>query len=214
MKTVAHVFPAYTIAERRVDAAIHVAGIVAAPMACLWLLHHAVGLALSISLMVYCAGLVAMLGVSALYNMLPPMPSKEIIRRLDHAVIFIMIAGTYTPLAVNRLPGYSGILVGVFVWCAASGGIALALAFPHRFQRLKLALYLLLGWTVVTVISPLSSTMRGTTLILLLAGGIAYSVGAGIHHLRRVQFHNAIWHALVLLAASLHFVAITTEFIR
>src|SRR5690348_12975266 len=95
VKTVAHEFPSHTRAERQIDNGIHVVGIVAAPAASAWLLYNASGTALTLSLTVYCVGLVAMLGVSALYNMLPPMQLKEIARRLDHAVIFAMIAGTY-----------------------------------------------------------------------------------------------------------------------
>lgn len=212
MKSVAYEFPSYTRAERRIDNAIHVIGIVAAPAASLWLLNNTSGTALTFSLTIYCVGLIAMLGVSALYNMLPHIPSKEIVRRLDHAVIFIMIAGTYTPLVVNRLPGYDGTMLGVFIWLGAVAGVFLALVYPHKYQRLKLASYLFLGWTGVAVIGPLASALTETTTILLLVGGLAYSVGAGVHILHRVQFHNAIWHALVLLAASLHFIAITTEF--
>jgi hemolysin III len=187
---------------------------IAAPAASIWLLYQSTGLTLTISLSIYCAGLIAMLMVSALYNMLPPIPSKEIARRMDHAVIFIMIAGTYTPFTVNRLPGYTGLFIGSYVWIVAALGVVLALVYPHNYQRLKFALYLILGWTAVTVISPFSSEVQGTTLMLLLAGGVIYSVGAGVHVLQRGRFNNAIWHGLVLLAASLHFVAVKTEFIR
>jgi hemolysin III len=212
MKTIAHEFPSYTRAERRIDNGIHVVGIVAAPAASIWLLYNATGTILILSLTVYCVGLVAMLGVSALYNMLPPIRSKEIVRRLDHAAIFAMIAGTYTPLLLNRLPGYDATALGLFEWIGAVAGIVLALAYPHSYQRVKLALYLLLGWIGVTVMSPLTSAIQETTVILLVVGGVVYSVGAGVHLLQRLRFHNAIWHALVLLAASLHFIAFTTEF--
>ena len=212
LKTVAHEFPSYTEAERKIDNGIHVVGLIAAPLASIWLLFNTSGMALTLSLSIYCVGLVAMLGASALYNMLPPIPSKEIARRLDHAVIFVMIAGTYTPLVVNRLPDYDAAALGVLVWVGAIAGVVLALAYPHRYPRMKLALYLVLGWIGVIAISPLASAIRETTLTLILAGGVAYSVGAGVYALQRVRFHNAIWHGLVLLAASLHFIALTTEF--
>ena len=212
MRTVAHEFPSYTRAERRIDNGIHLVGIFTAPAASVWLLCKASGIALTLSLTVYCVGLVAMLGASALYNMLPAIPLKEIARRLDQSAIFVMIAGSYTPLVVNRLPDHDAIALGAFVWLGAATGILLALAYPHSYHRVKLLLYLLLGWIGVTAISPLTSAIRETTLILLFAGGIAYSVGTGVHLLRGVRFHNAIWHALVLLAASLHFIAFTTEF--
>jgi hemolysin III len=214
MQSAIHVFPSYTRYERRVDNVIHIIGFTAAPFACVWLLLHVSGIALTGSLSVYCLGLVAMLGTSALYNMLPPIPVKEIVRRMDHAVIFVMIAGTYTPLAVNRLSGSTGWLIALFVWLAAAAGIALSLLRPHQYQRTRLALYLLLGWAIVLVIGPLASSVQQTTLVMLLAGGIAYTLGAGIHVLQRVSFHNAIWHGLVLLAASLHFIAIKIEFVN
>jgi hemolysin III len=212
MRTIAYEFPSYTRAERRIDNGIHVLGIIAAPAASIWLLRNASGTVLTLSLTVYCVGLVTMLGASALYNMLPPTPSKEIVRRLDHAAIFAMIAGTYTPLLMNRLPGNDATALGLFEWLGAGAGIVLALAYPHSYARLKLALYLLLGWIGVAVISPLASAVQETTVILLVVGGVVYSVGAGVHLLERVRFHNAVWHALVLLAASLHFIAFTTEF--
>jgi len=115
-------------------------------------------------------------------------------------------------LLVNRLPDCDATALGVFVWLGAVAGVVLALAYPHRYQRMKLALYLLLGWIGVIVIGPLASATREATVILLFLGGVAYSAGTGVHLLERVRFHNAIWHALVLLAASLHFIAFTTEF--
>jgi hemolysin III len=212
MKTIAHVFPSHTRAERQIDNGMHVVGIFAAPAASVWLLYNASGTVLTLSLTVYCVGLVAMLGVSALYNMLPSNPSKEFMRRLDHSTIFVMIAGTYTPLVVNRLHGYDATVLGAFEWLGAAAGVVLALAYPHSYARVKLALYFLLGWIGVTLIGPLASATKETTVILLFAGGVTYSVGTGVHLLERVRFHNAIWHALVLLAASLHFIAFATEF--
>jgi hemolysin III len=212
MKTVAHQFPSHTKAERRMDGGIHMLGIVAAPIASLWLLDKASGTILTLSLIVYCVGLIATLVVSALYNMLPPRPLKEYMRRLDHATIFVMIAGTYTPLLVNRLRGYDATVLGAFEWVGAAAGIILALAYPHSYQRVKLALYFLLGWIGLTLIGPLESATREATVILLFMGGAVYSAGTCVHLLERVRFHNAIWHALVLLAASLHFLAFATEF--
>ena len=94
----------YSSLEHRVDAVIHVVGILFAINASLWLLWHVTGLSVAVSACtVYCAGLLAMIGFSAAYNLAPHGPSKQVLRRLDHAAIFIMIAATYTPFAVNRL---------------------------------------------------------------------------------------------------------------
>lgn len=213
VQTVPHVFPSYTAAERRLDYIVHILGITAAPAACLWLLGHASGTAVTLSLAVYCIGLITMLGFSALYNMLPQTPWKEWARRFDHAAIYVMIAGTCTPLTVNRVPGAEGLGIGVFMWLAAGVGIVLALVFPHNFLRLKIALYLIIGWSMIAVIGPLSEAVRVSTLVLLLVGGAVYSLGVAFHLLERLRFHNAIWHALVLLAASLHFVALANELV-
>lgn len=214
LQTTPHKFPSYSTAELQADYSVHGVGLTVAPVASVWLLFHAFEPPVTMSLAIYCLGLIAMLFVSALYNILPPIPAKEIMRRVDHAVIFVMIAGTYTPFVVNRLPAFYGISIGVYVWFVAASGVALALVYPHKYSRLKLALYLFLGWTIVLVIAPFAASIEQTTLLLLLAGGLVYSIGAGVHALQRPQFHNAIWHALVLFAAGLHFAAMTEEFMK
>jgi hemolysin III len=211
VKSAPHEFPSYTKAERRIDAAIHAAGIAIAPVASLWLLFHVSGFAVMASLIVYCIGLIAMLSMSGLYNLLPNIRAREFVRRADQSVIFVMIAGTYTPFVVNRLPPEIGLSLGAFVWIAAAGGIALTLAYPHRYHRLKLAFYLLLGWAGLIVIFPLAATLDAQAFTLLIAGGLVYSLGAAFHAMGG-RFHNAIWHGLVLLAAALQYFAMLHEF--
>jgi hemolysin III len=213
VKTELEELPSYTAWERLADASIHVTGVIAALLASIWLLANAPGERVLPSLAVYCAGLLGMLSLSALYNMVPYVPAKRIARRLDRGMIYIMIAGTYTPLTVNRLPGAIGLLSGVFIWAAAVGGAGLALAYPNSYDRLKFALYLSLGWSIIAFLRPLSLTVSVRTVALLLGGAIVYSVGALIQRFWRFGFHNAVWHLLVLLAASLHFVAIAEELV-
>ena len=213
MKSRLYVYPLYSRSERRADYAIHIIGVLAAPVGCVWLLQHSSRLPSVISLTIYCAGLLAMLSASALYNMFPENRWKEFVRRVDHAVIFVMIAGTYTPIATNRLHGLTGSLLVAFVWIAAFFGITLSVFRPHQYVRLRFALYLMLGWTIIVVIEPLSSEVKPDTLLLLFVGGVAYSVGSVIHFHQGVRLHNAMWHAFVLLAASLHFWAMATEFV-
>ena len=209
----ANEFPTYTAAERRVDAAIHAIGLSAAPIAAIWLFWHASGLAESISLSIYCLGLVAMLVASALYNLTPVSRLKELMRRADHAAIYVMIAGTYTPFAVNSLGGAVGIAVVVCVWLAAGLGIALSFFYPRRFEAFKVTLYLVMGWMILAAIVPLYNAVSPTALWLLFAGGVIYSAGSVVYLLRRLPFHNALWHAMVLIAASLHFTAMVIEFV-
>ena len=202
----------YSHIEHRADAAVHVLGILFAINASLWLLWHVTGLSVAISVFVYCLGLLAMICFSAAYNLAPHGPSKQILRRLDHAAIFIMIAATYTPFAVNRLGApYGSIILGA-IWLSASFGVAMKLLFPRRFEIASITLYLAMGWLIVTVIQPLHAAMAGVDFWLLMAGGIVYSAGVAFYVIDRIPYHKAIWHGFVLVAAVLHFSAVALEF--
>lgn len=202
----------YSKFEARADAAVHVLGILFAINASLWLLWHVTGLPAAASVFVYCAGLLAMISFSAAYNLVPHGPPKQFLRRLDHAAIFIMIAATYTPFAVNRLAAPYGNIILVAIWLAASFGVAMKVLFPRRFEWLSLGLYLAMGWLILTVIRPLHAALGTTDFWLLMAGGIVYSAGVAFYVIDRIPYHKAIWHAFVLLAAVLHFAAISLEF--
>jgi len=176
-------------------------------------LWHVTGLSVVVSVTVYCLGLLAMIGFSAAYNLVPPhRPSKMILRRFDHAAIFIMIAATYTPFAMNRLGAPYGTLILTVIWCSASFGVVMKVLFPRRFEVVSIALYLAMGWAIVTVIQPLHASMSATDFWLLIAGGIVYSAGVAFYLIERIPYHKAIWHAFVLVAAVLHFSAIAFEF--
>jgi hemolysin III len=202
----------YSRLERRADATVHVLGILFAINASLWLLWHVTGLSVGISVLIYCAGLMAMICASAAYNLAPQGPSKLILRRLDHAAIFIMIAATYTPFAVNRLGAPYGNIILAAIWLSASFGVAMKVLFPRRFEWLSLGLYLAMGWLIVFVIQPLHASMGATDFWLLVAGGLVYSAGVAFYVTERIPYHKAIWHAFVLVAAVLHFSAIAFEF--
>jgi hemolysin III len=202
----------YSRHEHLADAAIHVLGILFAVNASLWLLFHVTGLPVVISVTVYCAGLLAMIGFSAAYNLMPQhRRSKLVLRRLDHAAIFIMIAATYTPFAVNRLDG-DGPLILAIIWCAATFGVAIKVLFPLRFERVSIALYIAMGWLIVTVIEPLAQNVARLDFWLLMAGGIVYTLGVVFYVWERMPYHKAIWHGAVLAAAVMQFSAIALEF--
>lgn len=203
----------YTPIEHRVDAVVHVLGVLFAIVASVWLLANVGGIDVTISVSVYCAGLLAMTGFSAAYNMTPHhRPAKQVLRRLDHAAIFMMIAATYTPLAVNRLGYPDGDLVLVAVWLTALFGVTMKLLVPDRFERLAIVFYLAMGWMVVVVLKPLAASMTAVDFWLLIAGGLVYSAGVVFYVAERIPFHKAIWHGFVLTAAVLQFSAIAAEF--
>lgn len=202
----------YSRSEHTVDAAIHIAGVIFAINGGLWLLFHVTGLSVVVSVCVYCAGLFAMLTASAAYNLWPPGNAKAWLRRFDHAAIFIMIAATYTPFAVNRLAAPTSVLILGLIWMSATIGIVMKMLFPQRLEKASIALYLGMGWLIVTVIKPLSAVMAAADFRLLIAGGIVYSAGVIFYLVERIPYHKAIWHGLVLLAVVLHFTAIASEF--
>ncbi len=204
----------YSKLEHRADAIVHVLGILFAINASLWLLWHVTGLSVAISVVVYCAGLLGMICFSAAYNLAPHGPSKLFLRRLDHAAIFIMIAATYTPFAVNRLGAPYGGIILTAIWLSASFGVVMKVLFPRRFEWASLGLYLAMGWLIVTVIQPLHAAMSQTDFWLLVGGGLVYSAGVAFYVIERIPYHKAIWHAFVLVAAVLHFAAVSLEFVR
>lgn len=204
----------YSQVEHRADAAIHVLGILFAINASLWLLWHVTGMSVGISVLVYCAGLLAMISFSAAYNLAPHGPSRQFLRRLDHAAIFIMIAATYTPFAVNRLAAPYGDVVLALIWLSASFGVTMKVLFPRRYEWLSLGLYLAMGWMIVFVLRPLHAAMGATDFWLLVAGGLVYSAGVAFYVIERIPYHKAIWHAFVLVAAAMHFAAVAMEFAR
>lgn len=202
----------YTRHEYVVDAVIHVAGMLFAVNAAVWLLLH-VGVSAEASVTVYCLGLLAMIFASGIYNMVPETAwPKQLLRRLDHAAIFIMIAGTYTPFAVNRVGAPYGTAVLWAIWICASIGVALKVLFPRRFERASLALYIGMGWMVVAVLKPLAASVASVDFWLLIGGGAVYTAGVVFYVVERIPFHKAIWHGFVLAAVVLHFSAVAMEF--
>jgi hemolysin III len=205
---------AYSRAERIADAVIHVIGVptgIAALVSLLWIAAYQDSAKILIASGIYGAGIVAMLGFSAAYHLTSHAPWKEILRRLDHAAIYIMIAGSYTPFALVKLEQSWGIGLLSVVWGIALVGVVMKLSFPRRFERLSIVLYLLQGWTILIAVEPLLDAVSLSGVVLLGIGGLLYTIGVVFHLSGRLPFHNVIWHALVLAAASCHFAAVLNE---
>ena len=202
----------YSRHEEIVDGVIHVAGMLFAVNAAAWLMFH-VGVSAEASVTVYCVGLLAMIFASGIYNMAPHTASaKQLLRRIDHSAIFIMIAATYTPFAADRVGAPYGTAVLAAIWVCASIGVALKVLFPRRFENAAIALYLAMGWMVIFVMKPLAASVAVIDFWLLIGGGAVYSAGVAFYLIERIPFHKAIWHAFVLVAAILHFSAVAMEF--
>lgn len=195
----------YTRNEIRADALVHGAGILAAVAGSIVLLAHA---GLSWVLASYLLGLVMMLACSAAYNLTPPSQLKWILRRFDHSAIFLLIAGTYTPL-LPFLPNAAQVwTLGLVTWLGAAFGIAIKFLFPGRFDRLAILVYLALGWVGITAAGAFAQVLPPPVLNLIVAGGLLYTAGVIFHIWESLKFHNAIWHGFVVAAAACHFAAI------
>ena len=157
---------------------------------------------------VYAAGLIAMLVLSATYNLFPVSRWKWILRRFDHSAIYVLIAATYTPFIAHMPLSVTSVVLMTGVWGVAAIGIILKLFFPGRFDRLAIVLYLAMGWSGVMVYDVIAEALPKLTLCLIAVGGVLYSAGVVFHVWERLRFQNAIWHGFVLLAASCHYAAV------
>ncbi|HCQ64345.1 MAG TPA: DNA-binding protein [Rhodobacteraceae bacterium] len=196
--------------EHIADAVMHLLGVVFAVAGTAALLTWA---ALAVPadriwpLVPYAVGLVATFALSAAYNMTLHAPLRAVLRRFDHAAIYLMIAGTYTPMAIIGLGGGRGLALAVAAWSLAALGIVLKLAWFHRWPRLGFALYLAQGWLGLVALWPMVQTLPPAAVVLIVAGGLTYTVGT-VFHTGRMHYATAIWHAHVLAAAVTHYAAV------
>jgi hemolysin III len=158
---------------------------------------------------VYCASMILLFSVSAAYHWLPPGQTKDFLRRLDHAAIFLFIAGTYTPFMLGAVAEQGGYWVLSVVWLVATAGTVAKCANRLTHPVLSTALYLGLGWLAIFILQPLMSAMPMDGLALIISGGILYTLGAVVFHFDdRIPYGHFIWHLFVLGASGCHFLAV------
>jgi hemolysin III len=160
-----------------------------------------------LTILLYSACLVTMLGCSAAYHFTSNASRREFFRKLDHAAIFLMIAGTYTPFTC-RLGGIWAVGMTAVVWLGALLGVGVKLIRPRRLEGVSVVAYLALGWMILLGIRPLLDAVGVSTVAWIGIGGALYSIGVGFHLWRTLPFNTAIWHGFVLAAAGCHYTAI------
>jgi hemolysin III len=204
-------FPQYSAPERIADLCIHAVGVTASVIALAALIFIGVESKTAlwiVGLIIYGLALVATFSFSAFYHVAMRPKLKEWLRRLDHAAIFLMIAGTYTPFILIKMHNAWGLGLLAVVWGMAAIGIAIKLFAPRYLDGISTALYLMQGWAILAAWEPLMSAVSGAVLTLLAIGGVLYTVGVVFHLWERLPFQNAIWHGFVLSAASCHYAAV------
>lgn len=161
-----------------------------------------------VSVSIFGAALVLMYAASTLFHSIPHPRAKHVFRVLDHCLIYVLIAGTYTPFTLVTLRGPWGWSLFGAVWGLAVLGIGFKIFTTGRFEKLSLAVYLIMGWCVVLVIKPLMAALPTGGLWLLLGGGLSYSIGTIFYRWESLRYHHAIWHLFVLGGSVLHFFAV------
>lgn len=160
------------------------------------------------SMAVYGATAVMLYLMSTLYHALTPYLAKKVFSVLDHSSIYLLIAGTYTPFCLVSLGGRLGWSLFGVIWGCAVAGITLYACWGKRFKMLNLLTYIVMGWQVVVAIKPLYARLPQASFTLLVAGGLAYTLGCIFYAMKKLPWTHAIWHLFVLAGSILHFFAI------
>ncbi|MCP3850033.1 MAG: hemolysin III family protein [Gammaproteobacteria bacterium] len=161
-----------------------------------------------VSSSIFGVSLILLYTASTLYHAIPVPKAKAILKQIDHSAIYLLIAGSYTPFLLVNLHGIIGWSLFVLVWSIAIAGIILEVLRKDRFKKLSIALYLGLGWLVVAAIKPMLDAVEKGGLILLLIGGLFYSIGVFFYVRKKMLYHHAIWHLFVLAGSISHYFAV------
>ena len=201
----------YSAKETLADASVHAVGLSAGLIACTALIAyvaHTQEASQIAATSVYAGLLIFSLVASAAYHLLPWERSRPLFHRIDHAAIYLKIAGTYTPLVMLVGTGFAYIVLGL-VWIVAVLGAVAKLSFWATDARGSLALYLALGWASVLLIWPMWQTLPGPATVLIALGGLLYTVGTVFFAMKALRYQNAIWHCFVLAASACFFTAVS-----
>lgn len=161
-----------------------------------------------VSTAIFGATLVLLYTASTLYHSFRSERTKQVLQKFDHAAIFLLIAGTYTPFVLVTLRGPWGWSLFGVVWGLAVAGVTLKFWLAGRFRLASTLIYLAMGWLVLVAIKPLLAALPAGGIKLLLAGGLCYTGGAGFYLWKRLPYHHAVWHLFVLAGSACHWAAV------
>ena len=198
----------YTLQEEILNAATHGFGILLSIVGLVVLVAFATlnGSALLItSCAIFGGTLIFAYTSSTLYHAITNEKAKQIFRQFDHSAIYFLIAGTYTPVVLVLLGGAWGWSIFAIIWAVTIFGVVLKFVYPHRFKKLSVALYLIMGWFIIIALKELLVVMPSSGLWLMLIGGLFYSVGVLFYIYKKLPFNHAIWHLFVLGGSISHY---------
>ena len=201
----------YIAAEERAHVLTHGLGILLSIAGMILMLLFALNRGSAVHLVastIYGTTLILLYTASTIYHAIRAGRVKQIFESIDHAAIYLLIAGTYTPFALITLHGHWGYTLLAIIWGLAAVGTCVVLINRGSVNWLQLVLYLAMGWTAIFVINPLIHSLQLGGLILIVAGGVAYTGGVVFYLWHRLRFHHAIWHLCVLGGSICHFFAV------
>lgn len=200
----------YDSSEEHLNVLTHGAGAVIAILASTLLLYKSAFLSMDkwFSLWIYAFSLILMLVCSTLYHWAKTAAKRHWYKKLDHTAIYYLIAGTYTPFLYLNIPTAKAHYLLIALWTIAAIGTVFKLCLAHRFNKVSLIAYLLMGWFAVLMMDDMQRYLPHGCLMLLITGGLAYTVGALFYALKKVRYTHAIWHIFVLIGAGSHFLAV------
>ena len=201
----------YSPTEERLNIGSHALGMVLSALGLVMLLFKAVASSSIITMVafsVYGASMLALYAASTLYHASKDPKTRSKMRVVDHAAIYVLIAGTYTPFMLLTIPGNLGYGILIAAWSMAVVGIIIKVLFTGRYEILSTLLYILMGWAIVFAIKPLAANLAPMGLNWLIAGGVAYTVGAVLYAIKAIPLNHAIFHVFVLLGSICHFITV------
>jgi hemolysin III len=202
---------AYTRPEERLHTVLHALGVVASAVAIPWL--ALVGAAAGDPLrlaggVVFAVTALLLFSTSVLYHLVEEPRLKQRMRTLDHAAIYLLIAGTYTPFTIGAMRGTWGWTLFAVIWALAVLGVVAKTTVGFRYPRLSTLMYLGMGWAAVVAVRPLSAALTDWQLGWLIAGGLLYTAGVPFYVWKSRRYTHAVWHAFVLAGVACHFVSV------
>ncbi|SFC28757.1 hemolysin III [Zunongwangia mangrovi] len=201
----------YTKSEERLNVISHGLGLLLSVVGLILLIIKAgqlSAMALKVSYWIFGSSMIVLYTASTLYHSVRERKLRYRLNILDHASIYILIAGTYTPFSLVTLEGTVGWIIFAVVWAFAIAGVILKLFFTGKFQTLSTIMYVAMGWIIVFAVKPLFNNLSQDGLIWLFAGGISYTIGAIIFSIDKLKYNHAIFHLFVLFGTFCHFLAI------
>jgi len=201
----------YSDGEEVIHALTHAAGVLLSIAGLTWMLYLSISAAdpwRIVSSVIYGTTLIALFLASTIYHGLYASKHRDIFKLLDHCAIYLLIAGTYTPFLLVAMRTNTGWWLFGTIWALATAGIIKKLWFRHRFPKVALASYLVMGWLIVVAAPQMAVALGPDGIAWLIAGGLAYTIGAVFYAWEKMPFNHAVWHLLVLAGGICHFLGI------